>query len=137
MWEDEGRRSKGDTWWWNEVVKEAVSRKKEAHKAMCQNNTVKNKRRYKNMQNKAKKIVSKVMREKVEEALTELINCQNGMFRLVKLLKTDSKDVEGGRCMRGSDGKLGFIEKEECGRIIWKGSRMKEMIGVIMWKEMQ
>ena len=29
-----GRRSKGDTWWWNEEVKEAVSRKKEAHKTM-------------------------------------------------------------------------------------------------------
>ena len=34
-----GRRSKGDTWWWNEEVKEAVSRKKDAHKAMCQNST--------------------------------------------------------------------------------------------------
>ena len=33
------RRSKGDTWWWNEEVMEAVSRKKEAHKAMCQNST--------------------------------------------------------------------------------------------------
>ena len=30
-------RSKGDTWWLNEEVKEAVSRKKETHKAMCQN----------------------------------------------------------------------------------------------------
>ena len=28
------------------------------------------------------------------------------MFRLEKGLKTDSKEVEGGRCMRGSDGKL-------------------------------
>ena len=34
------------------------------------------------------------------------------MFRLVKGLKTDSKEVEGGRCMRGSDGKLCFSEKE-------------------------
>ena len=25
---------------------------------------------------------------------------------------TDSKEVEGGRCMRGSDGKLRFSEKE-------------------------
>ena len=33
------RRSKGDTWWWNEEVKEAVLRKKEAHKAMCQMST--------------------------------------------------------------------------------------------------
>ena len=34
------------------------------------------------------------------------------MFRLVKGLKTDSKEVEGGRCMRGSNGKLCFSEKE-------------------------
>ena len=33
------RRSKGDTWWWKEDVKEAVSRKKDAHKAMCHNST--------------------------------------------------------------------------------------------------
>ena len=38
--------------------------------------------------------------------------CPNGMFRLVKGLKTDSKEVEGGRCMRGSDGKQCFSEKE-------------------------
>ena len=50
-----GRRSKGDTWWWNEEVKEAVSIKKEAHKAMCQNSTEENKRRYKSMKNNAKK----------------------------------------------------------------------------------
>ena len=39
------------------------------------------------------------------------------MFRLVKGLRTDRKEVEGGRCMRGrcmrgSDGKLCFCEKE-------------------------
>ena len=33
-------------------------------------------------------------------------------------LKTDSKEVEGGRCMRGSDGKLCFSEKER-GKV-WK-----------------
>ena len=34
------------------------------------------------------------------------------MLRLVKGLKTDSKEVEGGRYMRGSDEKLCFNEKE-------------------------
>ena len=34
------------------------------------------------------------------------------MFRLVKRLKTSSKEVEGERCLRGSDGKLCFSEKE-------------------------
>ena len=55
------------------------------------------------MKNKANKAVSKAMREKAEEALTELTNCPNVMIRLVKVPKTDSKEVEGGRCVRGSD----------------------------------
>ena len=44
MWEEEGGRSKGDMWWRNKEVKEAVSRKKEAYKAMCQNSNEENKR---------------------------------------------------------------------------------------------
>ena len=46
MWEEEGWKSEGDTLWWNEDVKEAVSRKKEAHKAICRNSTEGNKRMY-------------------------------------------------------------------------------------------
>ena len=53
-------------------MKEAVSRKNEARKAMCQNSTEDNKRRYKNLKNKTKKAVSKAMREKDEDGLTEL-----------------------------------------------------------------
>ena len=40
------------------------------------------------------------------------------MFRLVKGLKTDSKEVEGGRYMRGSDANLCFSEHER-GKV-WK-----------------
>ena len=29
-----GSRDQGDTWWWNEYVKEAIARKKDAHKEM-------------------------------------------------------------------------------------------------------
>ena len=46
------------------------------------------------MKNKAKKAVSKAMREKTEEPRIELKNCPNGMFRLVKGLKTDSKNLK-------------------------------------------
>ena len=84
---------------------------KDAHNAMCQNSTEENKRRYKSM--KAKKAVSKAMREEAEEAFSELENYPNGMLRPVKGLKTDSEEVEGGRCMRGSDGKLCFSVKEK------------------------
>ena len=66
-----GSISKGDTWRLNVEVKEAVSRKMIAHKAMCQNSAEENKSRYKSMRNKVNKAVSKAMREKAEEALTE------------------------------------------------------------------
>ena len=65
-----GRTSKADARWWNKE-KEAVSRKKDSQKVMCQNSTVEKKRRHKIMKNKAKKAVSKAMGEKAEEALTE------------------------------------------------------------------
>ena len=100
-----GRRSKGDTRWWNEEVKKAVSRKKEAPNAMYQNSTDENKMRYEGMKNKVIKAASKAMGEKAEEALTGLQSFQNGMFRLAKGLKTDDAEFEGGRCVRGSDGK--------------------------------
>ena len=66
----------------------------------------------------AKKAVSKAMIETDEEALAEFKNCPNGMFTLVKGLKTDSEEVEGGICMRGSDDKVCFCEKES-GKV-WK-----------------
>ena len=47
---------------------------------------------------------------------------------LVKGLKTDSKKVEGGRCMRGSDGKLCFNEKE-------RGKVRKDYVEMIMNEE--
>ena len=51
-------------------MKEAVSGKKDAHRAMCLKSTEENKRRYKGMKHNAKKAVSKAMREKAEEVLT-------------------------------------------------------------------
>ena len=110
------------------MVKGAVSRKKEAHKVMCQNCTEENKRRCRSMKNKAKNTASKAMREKAEEALNEFKKCPNGMFRLVKGLKTDSKEIVGGRCTRGSDGKLCLTEKE-------RGNVWKDLVERIMNEE--
>ena len=58
-----GRRDQGDTWWWNKDVKEAIARKKDVHKEMCKSGTEANKARYKNMKNRAKKVVTKAMKE--------------------------------------------------------------------------
>ena len=59
-----GGRSKGDTLWQKKEVKVAISRKNDAHKAMCQDNTEENKGRYESMKNKAKKAVSIAIRER-------------------------------------------------------------------------
>ncbi|XP_067056003.1 uncharacterized protein [Acropora muricata] len=62
-----GRRDQGDTWWWNKDVKEAIARKKDAHKEMRKSGTEANKARLKNMKNRAKKVVTKAMKEEAAE----------------------------------------------------------------------
>ena len=41
------------------------------------------------------------MREEAEKELTKLNKKPNNIFTLVKFMKKDRKDIEGGRCMRG------------------------------------
>ena len=98
-------------------MKEAISRKKDAHKAMCRSSTEENKNMY---ETRTKKVVSEEMRVKAEDVLTELncLDCLTGMFRLVTGLRIGSNKVHGVRCMRGSDGRLCFAEKER-GKV-WK-----------------
>ena len=52
------------------------------------------------------------MRKEVEKKLTKLNKKLNNIFTPVKLMKKDGKDIEGVRCMRGKDGRLGFSEKD-------------------------
>ena len=66
----------------------------------------------------AKKVVSKAMKEAVERELKELSKHPNKVFKLVKSMKKDGKDAEGGRCMRGSGGRLNISEKDR-GKV-WK-----------------
>ena len=67
-----GRRDQGDTWWWNKHAKEATLREKDAHKAMCKSGAEANKVRYKNMKNRAKKVVVKAMKEAAERELWKM-----------------------------------------------------------------
>ena len=93
-----GRRDQGNTWWWNEEVKEAIVNKKDAHKEIHKNRMEENKARYVRMRNRAKRAVAKVMREEAVQELKELDKSPNEVFKLVKAMKRDGKDVEGGKC---------------------------------------
>ena len=70
------------------------------------------------MKNRTKKVVLKPMKEAAKQELRELSEHPNKVFKLMKSMKKDGKDVEGGRCMRGSDGRLNFSEKDR-GKV-WK-----------------
>ena len=99
-------------------MKEAIARKKDAFKELCKNGTEENKARYKNMKNRAKKMVAKAMKEEVEKGLSEVRDNSSKVLKMLKSMKRDGRDVEGGRCVRGSDGKLSFSEKD--GGRVWK-----------------
>ena len=50
------------------------------------------------MKNRAKKVVAKAMKEAAEWELRELSEHPNKVFKHVKSMKKNGKDVEGGRC---------------------------------------
>lgn len=104
------------------------TRKKDVHKEMCKSGPKVNKARYKNMKNRAKRVVAKAKKEAAERKLRELSEHPNKVFKLVKSMKKEGKDVEGGRCMRGSDGRLNFSEKD-------RGRVWKEQMGRIINEE--
>ena len=52
-------------------MKEAIARKKDAHKEMRKSGTEANKARFRNMKNRAKKVVTKAMKEAAEQELRE------------------------------------------------------------------
>ena len=64
----------------------------------------------------------KAMKEEDERVLRKLSEHPNKVFKLVKSMKKDGKDLEVGRCMRGSDGRLNFSEKDrgKSGKTKWK-----------------
>ena len=81
--------------------------------------------KYKNIKNRTKKVVADSMRKEAEKELTQLNKKPNNIFTLVKLMKKDGKGIEGGRFMRGKDGKLGFSKEDR--KRIWK-NHMEEIM---------
>ena len=119
------RRDRGDKWWWNEEVKNAVARKKAAFKELCRFPSEENKAKYRCMRNNTRKVVARAMRNEAEQELDKLCFNVNSVFNFLKRMKKEGKDLEGGRCLRGSDGRLGFIEEDRAK--IWKEHMEKIM----------
>ena len=101
-------------------MKEAIQQKKVAYKKMCKNRSKEIKAKY-----RTKKVVANSMRKEAEKELTKSNKKPNNIFTLVKFMKKDENDIEGGRCMRGKGGRLGFSEKDK--KRTWK-NHMEEIM---------
>ena len=120
--------------WWNEQVKEAIDWKKKAFKTWCKNRSAENKSNYRKARNRTKKVVAKAMVQAAEEEMKVLYNKSNDVFKLVKFMRRDGKDINGGGCMKDKDGRLVVSEKDR-GKL-WKDHMKKIMNVENEWDQM-
>ena len=128
------RRDQGDMWWWNEEIKDTITRQRAAFKELCRFPSEENKTQYKHIRNQMRKIVAKAMRMEANQELNNLYQNSNSAFYFLRKMKKEGKDVEGGRCLRGGDGRLGFIEEDRAK--IWKEHMEKIMNEENKWDRM-
>ena len=90
----------------------AIDRKKKAFKTWCKNRSAENKSNHGKARNPTKKVVAKAIKQAAEEEMKVLYNKSNDVFRLVKFMRRDGKDINGGGCMKDKDGRLVVNEKD-------------------------
>ena len=100
----------GNKWWWNEEVRNAIARK-EAFKTFCKTGLEERKISYGKMRNQTKKVIDKAMKTEAEKE-TDLPEKPSKIFKCVKLMKRDGKDVEGGKWVKGRGGRIGFSQED-------------------------
>ena len=121
------RRDQGDMWWWNEEVTDTIT-KKVAFKELCRFPSEENKTQYKRIRNQTRKIAVRAMRMKANQELNNLYQNSNSVFCFLRTMKKEGKDVEGGRCLREGDKRLGFIEED-------RAKILKKLVEKIMNEE--
>ena len=99
-------------------MRNAILRKKEAFKTFCKTELEEHKIFYKKMRNQTKKVIAKAMKTEAEKEMEELREKSNKIFKFVKFMKRDGKDVEGGKWIKDRDGRIGFSLEDRCK--IWK-----------------
>ena len=95
-------------------------------KAFCKTGLKEHKIFYRKMRNQTKKVIAKAMKTEAEKEMEELREKPNKIFKFVKFMKRDGKDVEGGKWNKGRrEGRIGFSQEDRCK--IWKEHIQKIM----------
>ena len=63
------------------------------------------------MKNQTKKVIAVAMKTEAEREMEEFREKPNKIFKFVKLMKRDGKDVKGGKWIKGRDGRIGFSQE--------------------------
>jgi len=71
------------------------------------------------------------MRDVADQVSKELNTKPGNIFNVVKFMKKDGKDNEGGRCMRGKMEDWVSVRKTElnCGKSTWADHKRRECLG--------
>ena len=101
MRKDEREGRWGNTWWWNEQVGDAIDRKNKAFKLWCTNRSMESKNKYRKARNETKKVIAKAVKQEAEEVMSVLCTKPNDVFKFVKFMRKEGRDIEGGGLHEG------------------------------------
>jgi len=108
MWMTKGPRRHKKTWWWNEMVAEAVMEKKIKYGKWKKENTKEARMDYKKSRKNAKRVMFSAKEKKPKECANDLNDseCQNEIFRMAKQMVKERLDITGLNCIKGASGKV-------------------------------
>jgi len=72
---------------------------------LCKNGSKENDVHYKRMKTEAKKVIRRAMKKETEQFFNKLYDKPANVFKVLKVMKREGKDVGGGKCLRGKDGR--------------------------------
>ena len=117
------RGDRGNTWWGskgsNRLEKESVQIV--VLESICGKENRK-------ARNETKEIITKAMKQKAEEKMSELFTKPNDVFKFLKFMKKKGRNIEGGGCTRDKDGRLTVNERDH-GKL-WKEHMEKIIMNV-------
>ena len=86
--------------------------KKKTFKLRCMNRSMESKNNYKKARNETKKVIANAMKQEAEEETSVLCTKPNDVFKFVKFMRKEGRDIEGGGRMKDKDGRLVVSEKD-------------------------
>jgi len=86
-------------------VVNAIAKKKEAFKKFCNTRLEEHNVAYKRIRKQTRKVIAKAMKVEAEKEIEDIREKPNKIFKFVKLMKKDGKDVEDGKWMKDKNGR--------------------------------